>query len=628
MSEFVPDKDFLKRVRRAPWVSSAANQEPSALLRRNRNAIAFNQSRPSSETGFRKLYDTGWFDYLQTYQNLDMFSDGFAGSMPVVIDGVIYSCISNDMYSFYNVKFFKMYGTIPYLFRFTPRGYDYLLLFEKSFETLDVVMDRRYGNMLKAIKVTEDGKSLKISIDRKEITQNPLILNAVSLFRDRMHEYEALMELAVLTDNMTGRESVVAIPTTAYEDVRIVANSMSRQILPIPDDNGDMNYELLSTLFKDLPGTVTGSFFFPQRRVAQYSLPEIQSEDVHLILHYFHEKFPGGWDMYLDIYACLSSRRLLRTLYESKRKDHLTFFVENMDSSTPYVRYSSSQLKSNDGILHNLEHYQSVYNGLSSPAINSVAGKGEPGIYLSSADTNKEAATRPQRIRRVDRELDIITRRIGMLVANSMSRQILPISEGYESIGHLWYRVKKDALRYGIHRDDMTDINLLISFEEWLTKNNLPNLGKMVENIDDIYEDYKEVEYLRPVEHANMYISIHGVSFKSEEIVRLFYNTPIAGAVQSGSLEYDPSWLSYKDVRLVADFLSGRVMPYTYYIEMSDEAHIHLSDRDTFFYLSYNNELDSGFVLGERLVDYLGGLKQSDTYQKLSNKTKILLSLF
>ena len=161
-----------------------------------------------------------------------------------------------------------------------------------------------------------------------------------------------------------------------------------------------------------------------------------------------------------------------------------------------------------------------------------------------------------------------------------------------------------------------------------MSERGLPSIKRMFQYRTDLASDYKEVDYLQAVDTHSQYIRIHGVLFRSSEIVRLFHGTPIASAASQAS-EYDPSWLSHRDVKLIADMISGRVMPYTYYTELSNEAHVHLSNKDTFFYLySFDYMLDLGFMLGERMTDYLVRFKQSKHYDTLSNKTKTLLSLF
>lgn len=65
---------------------------------------------------------------------------------------------------------------------------------------------------------------------------------------------------------------------------------------------------------------------------------------------------------------------------------------------------------------------------------------------------------------------------------------------------------------------------------------------------------------------------LHGVELPANDILSIFYNTPLATAVEFGTLEYDPLWLTGEDVLLIQDFLEGRLMPHTFYASLSRTA--------------------------------------------------------
>lgn len=106
-------------------------------------------------------------------------------------------------------------------------------------------------------------------------------------------------------------------------------------------------------------------------------------------------------------------------------------------------------------------------------------------------------------------------------------------------------------------------------------------------------------------------LSIHGVEF-SGEMARIFYNTPLATAIEYGTKTYNPPWLSAEDTLLIQDLLEGRIMPAIFYRELSTTAFNVLlapgSFLDVYEYLPFRHLLDEAFVLGVPFVEQLANL--------------------
>lgn len=94
---------------------------------------------------------------------------------------------------------------------------------------------------------------------------------------------------------------------------------------------------------------------------------------------------------------------------------------------------------------------------------------------------------------------------------------------------------------------------------------------------------------------------VHGTEFSSD-LHPVFYNTPLATAIEYGAAEYNPPWLSASDVALISDFLEGRVMPMLLYRELSQNAfNVLMTPRsflDLYELIPFRLAINDAFVLG------------------------------
>lgn len=110
---------------------------------------------------------------------------------------------------------------------------------------------------------------------------------------------------------------------------------------------------------------------------------------------------------------------------------------------------------------------------------------------------------------------------------------------------------------------------------------------------------------------------LHGAELDAYQVGAVFYNTPLATAIEYGTKEYDPVWLSANDVLLLQDFLEGRIMLMTLYSELSNPAfNVLLANRsllDIYEFPLARQALNKIFKLGASAIDQLQAGKDSLT---------------
>lgn len=622
------DEQLTKRIVRAPWIAAPPQDNPSQLLRRNNEAI--------NHMYGKYLFESGWIDYVSTYRNIDV------GCALTVIDGICYTVKCNGIESIEYIKFYKIPGTIPYLFRITDIGYDFLLPANITKERLGQIIYEEWGDLLKDFdtsKVTSNAEETRRHIVESGISKildNPLAQQAVELIKQGISRYGVRIDLEVLTDNDTGKQLVCGEVINEYYELHRVVEIAASHIFP--DEwiaYTSKAYEILRHIVKGIDGLDRDDALM---RVGQYRVnKEVNPNDIQFIWEgclitgiSTSNGLPP--DDYLDTLSCLSSWGLMDELRKSGRKDFFKFFLEHITPAAPYVRYRISTYNDqNSGeIWDKLNRYQEIYN------INLDSGHVEAmhSTHINQYDSVYENH-RAGRVK-VNRELGVILTRIGILLAKWFQAHGQPVPEDLQSMRiNLMDERRRDREFQAMGINFMVKIKYdkalqttLNAADSWLASVGLPTLKVMMSHYNSLI-NYHDPKCLQPVEPVSRYIKIHGITFKSDEIVRLLHNTPIATASQYAN-EYDPPWLSHRDVRLISDFLNGLVMPHVYYTEMSEEAHIHLSDVDTFFYLYHGvYQMNNTFVLGERFANYFPRYKPAfERGYTRTNEEKTLFSLF
>lgn len=122
-------------------------------------------------------------------------------------------------------------------------------------------------------------------------------------------------------------------------------------------------------------------------------------------------------------------------------------------------------------------------------------------------------------------------------------------------------------------------------------------------------------------------ITLHGIEF-AEDLMRLFYQTPLATAAEFGALTYNPPWLSAEDVILIQDFLEGRIMPGVFYKQLSQNAFNVLfttgSFLDLYEYLPFRLVMDESFVFGVPVLQQLANFSTKEVYAIASTKIPMM----
>lgn len=641
------DDDLLSRIIDAPWMQPRQQQELSWILAANRIAIYMvsnvrDYTHPSDDLSIEYvgvLRDSGWIDYLQAYQNVDFSSTRDKYSL-IVIEGKVFCVINVGLHSVFDIKFFKLVGTMPFYFRYTPHGYQYLLSIDFSMEYMRDVIERKYKKIFDAIDYDklEDMPALeqKEYMEKLGVTdallKDPLVLQFNSLM-GYIDTYEVYFDFFVLTDN-TGAQTLAAYPVYStymaleYGDTDLISEKIANYAIGIYGGS-DTSRIILSIINPRLKEIIESGGKLANR-VNQYSLPDAKPEEEKAVMKMTNDLPKEGRGEYTDMLMCLSSRGLLDKLKErveslglsitgmdrdpygeSRKKEYLKFFTEHLDINMPYARYSIGSMGSQ---LTVAEKYQTAYD-IASYTRDPFIPHDTPVFFARNFKHHPK-----------DRLSYIIESRIGsgyraLGLPDTGSYYFLRNRAG-EIIG-----MGSGGVRYNIKDLDQS---LFIRY--------MPTIRRMLDYEYRLQNDYEEILQLEPLKPFSKYISIHGVMFRSDEIMRLFYNTPIASAASLVS-EYDPPFMSHYDVRVTSYLLNGLIMPYTYYNMLSWEAFVALSDEGTFLYLYpghhnsggiYNThyDIDSAFTLGERMITYLSNFKKSGRYEKLTRKTKTLLTLF
>lgn len=632
------DTEFLARVIQAPWLphqSQRERQRGSELLRRNASAMiqqlnTIGDSSIMVPEQFQFMNDSGLLDYISTYQDLS-FNEGqeFTYSV-IVINGQVYYVLRKGVESMITVKFFKIPGTMPFVFRWTPEGYDFLLPANYSAELLSDVMRNKYEHVFskvdsKMVYKSGDAKSYVKSIGLDEVINDPLAKMAAELYNSGIASYEIIMNLYVVTDTVTGHQRVFALPKNEYGSINDTIYELCNQILPIESLQGDDS--LAFYIMKFVAGVLDikrgdGELINSQRRVTQYSMPEVKAGEGRIAWDIMDSETEDGRNYtYLDMLMCLSSKGILSNLVNSGRKDYLKFFTENLDASMPYARYGFDAFvpyyADPEVMLSGMDDYQEHYN-MAVEAHTRVDEKHGVGTFIEPVD----ATYVPRNPERRDRLWEIVNKRIEA-VFREMGVDL--------SSNPVWVIEDFLAGKRILVGSDRSFSNVLP--EE--TVRYIPVLERLIEYKKSIrVVGEGDPDILVPVEPISTHFTIHGVMFKSDEVVRLFHNTPIASAAAFTN-EYDPPFMSHKDVRLAADLLSGRIMVYTYLLELSNEAFTALSDKDTFIFLSQfsTHYLDQVFVLGDRMVNNLPRVREIRNYGitgsfSMDKQTRTLITMF
>lgn len=364
----------------------------------------------------------------------------------------------------------------------------------------------------------------------------------------------------------------------------------NREIRLFPEAEHDTVFNVAATLSNKLDLTDNLDRFHnaPAVKVPQYHLPDPVNARLIIV-----SGQPGEWEFKREALKTLDALGLLSKIEkgdgEDPVKDPIKHFANHI-VETKYLRYPIELLGSLGGKFPiTASTYQSTYTKLDN---------GSPYLHdISDIKTFK-------------------------LQDNPRYSPLKYKSDRlYEFYKKRMYRIASEILNVPVESISTTTEGHPFAISSQLTMP-LPE-GPWVSQIISIIGTLSALDVDMPDYRANISsrefpkrFSIHGFSFLSDEILRIFHNTPLASAIESGSSEYDPPWLTTKDTKLIQDLLSGRIMPRVFMDSLSNEAFTLMSGDNTFIYFYSSQDtywfVDKTFTLGERLVNYLPESRYAD----------------
>lgn len=541
------------------------------------NAFSFSFSSiiwwPKENRDF--LEQSGWKDFMLSFGNLDMLS-GEVIMFPIVVNGEMFIRFTdtNPLSSIFKAKYFGQYNVIQVeLVDSKNGGYDYI-----------------WPENITMMSIGEYYKTQgRLPSDTELIRITSLPVWGIDI-------------RVVITTDPSGMIKMVAIPSF---------HSDSRQYLPAASVFGSILHEIASNHFPDVPSAVqygndiykgfndilTANNF--HIKLPQYLLPEPSQSNLDAAKRIIGRQGLHPEGIETEIIMALASRGLLEDRPDLSMSRYMKLYVDNIREIGGYLRYPYALIRSIEAPLINLNSYQSEYKLQS----DSVGPLSKYALMLQSVNLNLANVGRatlssfhPSILRRLDATYG---HRI-----NQILKGVIPGTQNF------------------VRFDNNFKAIILATGEEGNYRRRSDPVAKLPHQIAGIRDIFREFEIgIDPYdivlpEARKPRLSIHGVTFKTQDLLRILFNTPIVGAIAFGIDEYDPLWLSTRDVRLIQELLSGRLMIRTYITELSNDAFLHLSSRETLIHLYRvlgKNAvlLDRAFVLGEPLADQFSKLKEN-----------------
>lgn len=550
---------------------------------------------------FKFIFESGWQDYMSSFNNLDVFPGTYWKTL-VVRDGKLYvrfTDLDGPLASTFKARYYiqSSEGMVPIALAPARNklGYDYLL-------PVDVLLEDAFSYFNRT-------KRLPTTLEAQQMVN--------------LTKYGVYLDLYIVTD-LQGNQRLAAFPRSQYGKGERILNAMLTQAMrgyyfkgevtpesltkPLGEPQRSKTNQLAHDYAEDYDARWTEPDFYVKPR--QYTLPSASVEDLIVAENYFHLAMQDTrsirHDLYTEIIMALASKGLLSRM---EGRNVYDYYAEHIQSIGGYMRHPLALF--GDAWGSSPETYQSKYS-----AADMVSNYLDPIRLNYSRDTYLPKPTRIEYIRPGN-----IKNRLKKLYLDRavMLADIIPKSEVDDVTlsGTLRGRVASFVTKDG-YTHELSSI--FISSQLISVINSLRALDK-----DQSPHTLEQATYTNP------YITIHGVIFRSEDLVKVLHNTPLTGPISLGIDKYDPMWLSYKDIKLLRDLLNGRIMTYVYVNSLSDQAFLTMSGQDTFIHLYHSRNVsrwvDRAFSIGAPLVDQLATLKSSSP-QGAPGGLVTLLSLF
>lgn len=569
------------------------------------------------------LMNSGWHDYMTSLRDLDIFPSDYSKRL-LVKDGKMFVRLVDDegaLSTTFKSRFFDLPGFVPLemMNSITGNGgYDYLWPVEIAIEPNGWNDD---------IKPTDEEV-----VDLVELTRYGVLINPVELV------------------NLDGKAKLAAFPIFSYASI---TNNIDFILEKIYGDDLNARYRVLQKI--DNKYGPAGERLYPYIKLPQYDLPDAPEEEILIAMEIMAklqsltmrtasgittpdvdlETAPG------EILMALASKRLLTKMKSEGREDFLNYYAENIwemsdtQSSVAgrgvgYMRYPHNIISLNEDSKVNWYSYQSLYSYTDkeeSDTLNPSALEHPhslSGMWVLKQEYRDKYEIKLPASGVYPRLVDLYTNRLIRVLSNVIASDVrtAEFEPGIPIRGSPRIKFESRGVVHNMPVDEYPEVYAI-----W----------KITKEVEGQYQAPRTEEFVQ-IQLPNTtspYLSIHGITFRTQDLALTFFSTPVAGVIELGVDEYDPPWLSYKDVMLIKDWLSGMIMTAYYADNLSNQAFSALSESGSFLHLYYSIQgagsamIDEAFVLGMPFASQmyhlrLGGMDSPRTKGKLAS----LLSLF
>lgn len=542
------------------------------------------------------MHMSGWHDYMVSLGNLDIFPANYSKA-PFVAGGKLFVRFLDKrgpLESTFRARYAGMQDIVPFALspsKMDKGGYDYIW-------SSDMILESAFSWFKKAKrKPTIDEIETMITFTKHGVAMEPAFLT---------------------TSEVT---TFLPFPGTQYSHA---IDNFRNMVLPIlieyhgkKREDTAINETEIHILRYVIP-RVRGKFYIKAR---QYHLNTPDPENLAIA-----EGLVEGMslaDQYVEIVMALASKGLLARMKSEglhlTYSDILRYYAKHITKIGPsedpasggYMRHPIRLIKNDYSFsIEAPKEYQNKYTEYDekNTSLLSIFGSMHEVSYTRSMAKDKICPTDfKSRLR------DVYISRLVRIINDDGGFVERHYHEGHERMVTTKPRYQVSDIKFtesysGVH----TSESLKSGSDPMRFMFDLPSSASTIRDIImelDLGEP-QQIPVLPTIK--NKYISIHGVLFECNRLLGITYNTPLAGAMELSALEYDPVWLSYRDVRLMSDFLNGRLMPLAYMNQLSKDAFLVMSDGNTFIHLYYSKGMrtwiDKVFVLGQGLLVNVKGV--------------------
>jgi len=551
------------------------------LLDKNEQALRFllDDFFDWSSSKYQYVVDSGLLDYFTTNKREgDMFKE-WSHATPSIIDGKLYVRFTQGLGSLFTKKFEQIehkaiLKSVP-----SPKGhgYDVIIPITSRLEIFKKATQKIWDDL--GIDLKEFDRPGMSRYKTNEYLERKVFpsFDEKQFMGDKLREIEPLTLYGYSLSIFLLDNDIKVLFSNYSDDYENVVNETLLDIIP---DEIEENIPEISGYIKDN--------IFPdwqqhpvRRELPQYTLQEIRDNVMldragNAIASLLKTRNINQDFHYLEAIMTLASIGLLE---DTGKLDYFTQVAKHLNV-IPYLRYPINFFGYHwPDVISRLQHYQADYTSILARRIfEQHPVETSSVLHETLDDSNQYAVSYPRRV---------------------------------------WSLTLNTSMEY-----------------------------KIAEKLrDDLVQDYKGVVELIPIspidntvlslssgtgdKDATNRVLIHGIEFRAKDIATVFHNTHLASAMQYAS-EYNPIWPNLQDVKLMRDMLQGRILPYTFYSQVSQESLRLMSAKDTLLWFSddktFTEELNMQFSIGIPMTHILRELARKGKVK--SKKLASFLTLF